>query len=285
MSSIKNNDVRLNCDSIKFETPCLYFIWGERKKSFLYVMSHLHFWRRSNFLGHFLPSPLWCLLIMRNFRRNPRPQVALQSLQGLQAVTTQSTGGVTALDELAAIIIMSFICRCLSSSIKRRLRSCQLSWRLAMYWLYWLYWLFDWLNWLYWLYWLVYCLLDKLGWGKKWLYCTRRPWLNVDCTLANSSGTALYWTGDISTVWLYRINQMWTKYTRLCTRIYWTQRYSTVYLSTIPWSRLAWLHRNLYCSLSWKGLCTVWSELVCCNAGCCVFRIPALLPLKQIITL
>lgn len=95
----------------------------------------LHFWRRSNFLGHFLPSPLWCLLIMRNFRRKPRPQVALQSLQGLQAVTTQSTGGVTALDE--AIIIMSFICRCLSSSINRRLRSCQLSCRLAMYWLYW----------------------------------------------------------------------------------------------------------------------------------------------------
>ena len=55
---------------------------------------NLHFWRRSNFFGHFLPSPLWCRLIMRNFRRNPRPQVALQSaLHGDQAVTTQSTGG------------------------------------------------------------------------------------------------------------------------------------------------------------------------------------------------
>ena len=77
------------------------------------IVKNIHFWRFSNFRGHFCPFPLWCNLIMRNFRLKPRPQLALQSLQGDQAVTTQSTAGTKS----CLVIIISFICRWRSSSI------------------------------------------------------------------------------------------------------------------------------------------------------------------------
>jgi hypothetical protein len=59
----------------KLETNVLLFV-----KSFFL---NLHFCRFSNFLGHVFPPWVGCLLIIRNFRRNPRPLKSIKQYKNL----------------------------------------------------------------------------------------------------------------------------------------------------------------------------------------------------------